>query len=90
MKTILKLWRGELSEEVLYNPDVKGKLGRKPLDEKIIKEAEEFSNSLSEEQRQLLLSYWMMESEKWSEEIDWAFAEGFKLGARHMMDILEE
>ena len=89
MKTILKLWRGEINQETLFDPAIKEKVRCKQED-KIIKESDEFFESLSKEQKKLLLSYWAVESESWSAEVDEAFISGFKTGALLMMDILEE
>ena len=60
------------------------------LGEKVEKEAEEFSESLSERQRELHLSYWQVESQEWSAEVDEAFLNGFKIGAKLMKEMLEE
>ena len=65
------------------------KLRGKPLEDKVLKEAEEFNASLSKEQRKLFLSYWIVESEEWSDEVDEAFINGFRIGALLMKDILE-
>lgn len=40
METILKLWKGEINEESLYDPNDKKKIYKGIKDEKIIKEAE--------------------------------------------------
>lgn len=89
MKTILKLWSGDLSHEALSDASMRKKLRDKPLEEKVIKEADEFNKSLSEEQRKLFLSYWLVESDEWSVEVDEAFINGFRTGALLMKDILE-
>ena len=90
METILKLWRGEIGEEEISDSAVREKIKGKTLDEKTIKEAETFSQELSEEQRKLFLSFWQVECEEWSAEIDEAFINGFKVGARLMKEILED
>ena len=89
METILKLWRGQLSEVELADSAVREKI-KLPQEEKVIQEADQFEKSLSEEQKRLLLSYWQMESGEWSAEVDEAFIIGFKIGSRIMMDILGE
>ena len=89
MKTILKLWRGELSHEALSDSSIRERIRDKPLEEKVIKEAAEFNKSLSEEQRKLFLSYWLVESDEWSVEVNEAFINGFRTGALLMKDVLE-
>ena len=89
MKTILKLWRGQINEETLSDSATREKLREKPLEEKVIKEADAFNASLSKEQRKLLLSDWLVESDEWSVEVDEAFINGFRTGALLMKDILE-
>ena len=85
MDTILKLWRGELSQEALRYACEK----EKELDEEVIQEAEAFEKSLTEEQKKRSLSYWLVESAEWSKEVDEAFVKGFQIGAKLMMDVLE-
>ena len=88
MDTILKLWRGEISQEALRCACEKEK-EEGEIAKEVMQEAEAFEKSLTEEQKKWSLSHWIVESEEWSKEVDMAFVRGFQIGAKLMMDVLE-
>ena len=90
METILKLWYGKLDEESLFDEKMRDKIKDSMIEEETLKKADKFYESLTQEQRELLISYWVVESSEWSAEVDCAFIVGFKTGARLMMDVLKE
>lgn len=90
MKTILKLWNGEINQEKLFESHGK-KLREKHREEDLkSSDADKFYNSLSEEQKILYMAYWSEEGRMWNDEVDGAFIAGFRIGALLMMDILQE
>ena len=62
METILKLWYGKLDEESLFDEKMRDKIKDSMIEEETLKKADKFYESLTQEQRELLISYWVVES----------------------------
>ena len=90
MKTILKIWNGQISQEAIHS----ARIERIELKERKNKKNEEirekFYNSLSKKQDELYNAYDWTRGEEWCEEVDQAFLEGFRMGALLMIEVLKE
>ena len=90
MKTILKLWNGQLGQEAI-NCERITRIEKKERENQKNEEAyEKFYQSLSEEQKKLYRDYEWTRGEEWCNEVDRAFIEGFKAGALLAMEALKE
>lgn len=90
MKTILKLWNGHISQEGIHSERIE-RITKKEKERKDNEQVRErFYKSLSEEQEKLYREYDWTHGEKWCDEVDQAFVDGFRTGVLLMLDVFKE